>query len=49
MAELTKAEKKKVYEVIELLKQKQVTIKALTYNIERIGRMVKISIEMEIQ
>jgi len=29
--------------------QKQVTIKALTYNIERIGRMIKISIQMEIQ
>jgi len=28
--------------------QKQVTIKALTYNIERIGRTIKISIEMEI-
>ena len=29
--------------------QKQVTLKALTYNIERIGRMIKISIQMKIQ
>jgi len=29
--------------------QKQVTIKALTYNIERIGRTIRISIRMEIQ
>jgi len=29
--------------------QKNVTIKALTYNIERMGRMIKISILMEIQ
>jgi len=28
--------------------QKQVTLKALTYNIERIGRMIKISIQMKI-
>jgi len=29
--------------------QKQITLKALTYNIERIGRTIKISIQMEIK